>query len=1101
MKIFKKVLKITGIVLASFLLFLIIVVLVAKLFEDDLATIAMDELGKEIEAPMSIGKVSVIPLFSFPRFSAEINDLWVGDPNSSHHDSLLWLQSVKVGLDTWDLIHGKYTVEKMELSGLTFSYTVDTKGRTNIDFLMEVFLDTTQTVEPDPVAESESYSLFLTAEKARIQNVKVRYYDSLTNIAATIIMPEINLKIKSLKDSYQIGSEGEVRLSNIEMEGTKISRMKSWVMNFDVEMKDDVVQINRMMMNTEGLNLALEGRVAIGDTLELNTHLFADEIDLNILQKYVPDEYLSYLDYGLPTDMEAINLGADVKYFGDAAIINNIYLKTAGLDLQFAGNLSLADTISINTKIDGKEVDLGTLKKYVPAKILSEYGISDFGGELGFTASIDGKYADSTLMPSLDADVNLKNFSLLSKDYPKIDALNFSGTITNSDLSKPENTSIDIASLEIFTPESAVNLKGEIEGHEKMAYRIEGSAQIHLPEFQSFIPDTLAKNLTGEINMELATSGVLPDSITQEFTDYVLNRSKLSLTVNDVSGIFMDSLQIDDFGFGFNIAPVTSGVKNIQVKNLKLNAESMNLDLSNGKFQMYLLGKISDVSQLAANISDFNIQQGSNVISGKVNIKNIEMPEYDLDLSIHLNLPELMPLMPDSLINSISGRASLNVQSAGIINPDSIQAELYPIIFENSRFKLSCSNVSVAFPDSIMNVEKLTAGLQLENDELTVNKFSATYNGLKISIDSTRVKNIYKAVLLNKPEELYVNTHLHLGDINFNDFKDMIPLDYDDAVVETNAPEPEPPGQTDEEPQNWSMLVHGSFSASSLSMDTIKMYGYQFNKVLLEDISANFKVTDSAYIIDQFKFNAFDGAMNNSFFFRVRDDGTETVSSRHSVKGIDIRMMLRDLDNLELDSMITWQNINGRLSSELNMFYPLDSTMIEKMLISGDIVLEDGGVFDYAPAQEMSTLPGLKDLDDIQFKTLRSSIFMFKNRIWIPRTHIVSSALDIAAFGMFDMNYDYDYRFEIHLSDILFGKSKKRTKKQDAKGEEVNEETLKKSSRKIRYADVDGETKMGLDSKESREQMMNRIRTQERMLNFIFLPENIHYDTDVEEKK
>jgi hypothetical protein len=251
--------------------------------------------------------------------------------------------------------------------------------------------------------------------------------------------------------------------------------------------------------------------------------------------------------------------------------------------------------------------------------------------------------------------------------------------------------------------------------------------------------------------------------------------------------------------------------------------------------------------------------------------------------------------------------------------------------------------------------------------------------------------------------------------------------------------------------------------------------------------------------MDQFKFKAFEGEMNNSIHYKLREDGTSSVSTRNLISNMNMRTLLRDMDNFGLDSLITYQNISGLLSTDLNTFVPIeDSVRLDKMMISGDLTLEKGGVYDYAPAQEISKFTGIKELDNIQFKTLRSNIFMFKNKLYVPRTNIVSNAIDIAAFGMQSLEGDNEYHLEIHLSNILFGKSKRRNKKQDTSGEEIDEESLKKSSRKIRYAVIDGESKVGLDTKDSREDMMNKIRVQRKMLDFIFFPKNIHYNTDLE---
>jgi hypothetical protein len=236
--------------------------------------------------------------------------------------------------------------------------------------------------------------------------------------------------------------------------------------------------------------------------------------------------------------------------------------------------------------------------------------------------------------------------------------------------------------------------------------------------------------------------------------------------------------------------------------------------------------------------------------------------------------------------------------------------------------------------------------------------------------------------------------------------------------------------------------------------------------------------------------------MNNSVHYKVRKDGTQSVSTHNTISNMNMRTMLRDMDNFGMDSLITFENISGLLSLDLNTFVPIDdSVRIDKMMVSGDITLEKGGVYNFPPAQEISSFTSIKELDNIQFKTLHSNIFMFKNKLYVPRTIIVSNALDIAAFGMQSLDGDSEYHMEIHLSNILFGKSKRRNKKQNKSGDEIDKESLKKSSRKVRYTVAEGRSKVGLDTKDDREGMMNKIRVQKKMLDFIFLPKNIHYNT------
>jgi hypothetical protein len=359
------------------------------------------------------------------------------------------------------------------------------------------------------------------------------------------------------------------------------------------------------------------------------------------------------------------------------------------------------------------------------------------------------------------------------------------------------------------------------------------------------------------------------------------------------------------------------------------------------------------------------------------------------------------------------------------------------------------------------------------------------------------VQNIYKAVLLNQNEELYLKTHVKLGDIFYDDFKHLMAINANAETMTNSTDE----SSTADEPQNWTFLIHGSASVNSLNIDSTVIEGYTINQLHLDDMSTLFKLTDSTYIIDQFKFKAFEGEMNNSVHYKKREDGTQSVSAHNVIQNMNIRTLLKDMDNFGMDSLLSYENISGLFSTDLNTFIPIDdSLLIDKMMVSGDVVLEKGGIYDYPPAQEISRLPGLKELDNLQFKTLRSNIFMFKNKLYVPRTNIVSNAIDIAAFGMQSMAVDCEYHLEVHLSNILFGKSNKRNKKQNKSGEEIDEESIKKASHKVRYSILEGESKVKRDTKESRDAMINKIRVQQKMLDFIFFPKNIHYSTAIDKK-
>lgn len=1092
-----KFLKIAGLIILSTILFMIITVVVAKIFEDKLASFTIKKLESKINAPMSIGKVSLIPLFSFPKLSAEINKLYIGDSQSQNSDTLFFINSLKVGLDSWDLIFGVYTIDKVEISGLDFEYTIDKSGKSNIDFLIKAFVDTNTENTDDTV----SIPLNLSIEKIKLENIHVSYYDSLTNIGSQVMIPEIIMKATTKNNNFKGKANGSFVLSHCLFKDTKVDQMESCTVTFDLEYENNETTIKKLSIISEGIDLGMEGAFSIRDGLGLNANIIASNLDINILSKYIPNQYIKLSEDANIAQMESISLDLNLDYKDKNIYIKKLLLHSEGIGLLVNGTLNHSDTISIDANIETLKLDFDILKKYIPARYFKEYGIIDVGGIMDISAMIVGKYADSTLLPRIDANANFRNIRIQTIDYPQIDAINLTSIITTGEKPDLSEASVHISNAEIISAGSYIHIEGTVVDIKNPKYNVSSKLDINLVEFENLVPNSIAKYLEGNIIAFISTSGTMPEKITNDFVDYLLENSTASLYFNEVSALIRDSFQVEGFSTYINYSPQESGAKRIQIDKLNLKSEALNINLQNTSLSAIISGKVADPLHMSAKLISFNIQNGNNRITGSGEIKNFDTPEFDINTTIVLKLEELLPFVPDSLIKNMTGTVKADIKSQGKINPDSLDSQLLPILFENSSFDISFNNITVAFPDSIMNVDSISAHIELKDDILTINNFSANYNGLKFEMDSSKVHNLYKAVLLNQKEELYVNTHVKFGDIFFDDFKHLLAFGAIKTEIDTIASTQKYSIDTTItiEPRNWTYLIHGSFSVNSIIIDSVALDDFSINRLHINDMSSLFKFSDSSYILDQFKFNMFEGEMNNSLHYKIREDGTQSVSTHNIIHNMNIRTMLRDIDNFGMDSLITFENISGLFSTDLNTFVPIDDSIkLDKMMVSGEITLEKGGVYNFPPAQQISKFTSIKELDNIQFKTLRSNIFMFKNKLYIPRTNIVSNALDIVAFGMQSLDGDSDYHMEIHLSNILFGKSKRRNRKQNKGGEEIDEKSLKKGSHKVRYTVTEGKPKVGRDTKDKRDAMMNKIRVQKKMLDFIFFPKNIHYSTEPE---
>lgn len=305
-----RLLKIVGIFIVSIIFLVIITVVVAKIYEDKLAAFTIEKLENQINAPMSVGKVSLIPLFSFPRISAEINKLYIGDPQSRYNDTLFFINSLKIGLDSWDLINGIYTIDEMEISGLDFDYEVDSAGKSNIDFIVNAFYDSNTETESDTLTSP----LDLSADKLKLENIHIKYYDSLNNIGSEVAIPEITIRAKTKNNIYSAKTKGSFVLSHILFKDTRLDKMESCNISFDLEYENNEAVIKKLLLKSEGIKLGIKGTYLDSDTAKLNTKIEAKDLDFDILKRYLPKQYDYFIEDARLAEMETLSIDMELDY-------------------------------------------------------------------------------------------------------------------------------------------------------------------------------------------------------------------------------------------------------------------------------------------------------------------------------------------------------------------------------------------------------------------------------------------------------------------------------------------------------------------------------------------------------------------------------------------------------------------------------------------------------------------------------------------------------------------------------------------------------------------------------------------------------------------
>ena len=782
--------------------------------------------------------------------------------------------------------------------------------------------------------------------------------------------------------------------------------------------------------------------------------------------------------------MRETKVDFEMGFENDSLKINTFNIVTDGAVISATGTSVLKDEIYADINIKGENIDLAELIKYAPEDSLKKYNIKGVKGDVSFDASINGVVSDS-LQPHLNLLLKLREGELLTSGYPVLKNISFDVNATNGELQNEETTTVDVQNFKAETDSSSFSLDISVKNLKKNRFKITSDLDICISEFRQLIPDSLVNDISGIVKAKIKTKGVMPDSIDDDFYESLLQTSSANVIFSDVN-VSMDSLpEISSFSGTFNYHH-----RQLDASAISMSVPDYHVNIKNSSFKTHLSGKLLQPEKTTIDVKSFVFNTDSSRFSGSASVQNLKAPVYSINGNLELNLSEMKDMVPDSLINDISGSVTSTITSSGELNPDSISEQINDIVFERSLFAFRLNNVSVKMPDTLMCVSNLSGDIKMVPDTMFIDKLTGMYKNIDFGASKVKVVNLYNTYFKNLHEQLYVEGAFNLGDIDYSYFAPL--MDTTTTVQETTLSESSINGDAEnldtEDTINYTFLIKGKLSVSS----------FKYQKADIKNISALFNLRDSIYTIDKLTFDAFKGKMVSSVIYNYTSENRQILTFRNHIEGMDISQLLSDFDNFD-QKEITSEQVSGLLSTDIDGWLVLlgDTVVNDSIYLKGDIKLENGGLFNYAPAMELANFTNIRELDNMHFKTMNSSIFIFHNSIYVPRTEIKSNAMNITAYGMQSFGEDYEYHLKIYLGEILRGKSKHMLKKQAEL--ENNPESNKKEPRSLYVVSysLDGKMKNGLDNKKMRQKMNMKIRLQKKVLSVIFHPKLVNFNTGV----
>ncbi|WP_163715711.1 AsmA family protein [Mangrovibacterium lignilyticum] len=751
-------------------------------------------------------------------------------------------------------------------------------------------------------------------------------------------------------------------------------------------------------------------------------------------------------------------------------------------NLAVKGYLIFSDKLMADLKLQAGQLDVAGLAEYMPANWFENYGVHKLDGTVNVNATVSGYLNDSTALPHIDATVDLSNGSIKYLDYPEISRIVLQAKATNGAESNNRTSKLEVDSLSFFVANSLGSLKGTVENLDQLTYALNSSVDVDLNDVNPFIPDSILKRINGRIKADISTKGIFPDSMTDHFINSVAANTTLHLNATEVN-VELDSLLSviklnGELQYNPNQLTVEGFTAEVPAYKLSLRKLDLNTAFS---------GELIRPESLDFTINKLELETDSCTASFDGSLKNPMAPDYNLNGKLKLNLAEVYSMLPDSLVSGLSGNVSVNLHSAAKINLDSISDQIQDVLFTQGDFAVNFRNVSLDMPDSLMCVQKLSGDVKYQADTVWIDQLEGGYQGLNFGARATTIANVYSAAIQNKPKELLVHGNFSVDSLDYAWIESFLPKD---SVDSSNVQDSE-----ETSPMNFTYKVNGRFEANEL----------KYGPNVFENVATKFLVKDSYYVLDSLSMEAYQGKALSSIKVEMKPEGEMDLFFKTNVGQMNVSEMAKGLEDYITMDDFTADNVKGTISTRMDGKIVLDKNfepVYNSLMLKGDLDIANGALINVKPVMEVEKIPavGLKNMDKLYFSTLKSSIFLFNNKLYIPQTEIRSSSFDAMFLGMYSFGEDYAYHIRMFLGEVLSSKSKANLRKQsqDDGFEEDQSDDITKGRTSIYLVSKkeNGKEKAWFDNRKDRTNMVAKVKMQEGALKFKFHPLFVTYETE-----
>ena len=473
-------------------------------------------------------------------------------------------------------------------------------------------------------------------------------------------------------------------------------------------------------------------------------------------------------------------------------------------------------------------------------------------------------------------------------------------------------------------------------------------------------------------------------------------------------------------------------------------------------------------------VDQLEASYGSASLKGSFMLNNLTSPHIILSLEGDLDFDDLGKIINPGYIHHQTGVLSGSIRLSGTL-PDTMKLRAATLPLLNPEVSLLFRNFGASFGEKGPSLTEMNGSVTVMND-LVADSLSLTYGEQHFIIDASM--RDFTPWLAGRPVMLYVS-----GDVRTDMF---IPEKF--AIRDTVSD----PVRERSEGRRMDIFPASVTADVRFAADSLVFKGFR-----AADLKTSIDYRPYVFTFKDITARGLGGLLEGELMLGKQKEGDYIARVRLDVEDTDINRAFTAFNNFG-QSFIVSDNLRGNLTGSLNMLSPLDSLyriIRPELIAEAHLVITEGRLTDFGPAESLSSYLDLDELMDISFSRMENDLFIKSESVSIPRMLINSSAVNFTLYGSHQFNGDYSYHLRLLLSEVMSRKARDRNRDVSSFGQ-VTVDGSGKATIPLKIVCAGGKTEVKYDFGQAQDNIKTDIALEKQELKGILNEEYGWYRSD-----